>query len=684
MAAVVLIVLPVVTFVLSYLIVSVPSPNDIKTNQVATIFGDDGKTIITRVIPPEGNRTSVQLNQVPKQVQEAVLAAEDRTFYTNAGFSVSGFARALRDHLLGRESAGGGSTITQQYVKNALVGSDRTIFRKMHELVVSTKMAREWSKDDILAAYLNTIYFGRGAYGIAAASKAYFNKPVEKLTVAEGAVLAASIQLPTALDPETNPTGAKNRWNYVLDGMVSMGNLPAAERAKEVYPTDFVKIKDLPNPAEDAGPKGLLKAQIIKELNDNGITEQQLNTEGLQIVSTISAPAQEAAEQGVKQTLDGQPSNLRAAVVSIDPRTGAVRAYYGGDKGAGLDWAQAALQTGSSFKTYGLAANLEAGKSLATMYDSSPLSIYGVTINNSEGASCGVCTIAEATKRSLNTSFVRMELALDDGPNKVKDMAHRVGVASSLPGIKKTLEEQDGSGTQIGVILGQYQTRPLDMASGYATFAASGVYHKPYFVQKVTTADGAVLLDRKTPKGDREVSAAVADNVTAALRPIAAYSNNHQLAGGRPSAAKTGTAQYGDTGQNKDGWMVGYTPSLATAVWVGSFDAKAALNSWGGSIWGSTLPSDIWKYTMDGALEGTDIESFPTPAPINGVAGVPDYSGPTTSKAADTTRVCTGFVCRDVTATSSAAPSSNPGATDTSVPGDTTTTTAGPFGIRRR
>ena len=667
---VVCVVLPIVAFVLSYVFVSVPRPGEIKTNQVATLYGSDNKTVITRVVPPEGNRTDVSLDQVPEHVRNAVISAENRTFYTDPGFSISGFARAARDHLLGRESAGGGSTITQQYVKNALVGNEHSIFRKLHELVVSTKMARQWDKDQILAAYLNTIYFGRGAYGISAASKAYFNKPVENLTVEEGAVLASSIQMPSSLDPETHPAAAKARWNYVLDGMVEQGKLDKATRAKMVYPT-AIALKDLPNPAEDSGPIGLVKAQVIKELQAHGISEQQLNTEGLQIYTTIDPNAQKAAEDGAKQTLADEPNNLRAAVVSIDPRTGAVRAYYGGEQGAGIDWAQAPLQTGSSFKPFGLAANLEAGKSLATMYDSSPLSLYGTTFNNSEGASCGVCTIAEATKRSLNTSFLRMEMALDNGPQKVAEMAHRVGVADTING-KKTLEEEDGTGTQIGVILGQYYIRALDMAVGFSTFASSGIYHQPYFVSKVTTADGQVLYENGTPKGERKISEAVADNVTAALRPVAAYSNGHNLADGRPSAAKTGTAQYLDTGLNKDGWMVGYTPSLTTAVWVGSFDAKAALNSWGGSIWGSTLPSDIWKYTMDGALSGTDIENFPTPAPIDGVAGVPEYSAPkpiTTEPPTSVTCRLGGLLCQTVTSTpSDSSTTSDPNATATQPP----------------
>ncbi|MBF6248143.1 penicillin-binding protein, partial [Nocardia elegans] len=298
--------------------------------------------------------------------------------------------------------------------------------------------------------------------------------------------------------------------------------------------------------------------------------------------------------------------------------------------GQGYDFANAPLQTGSSFKVIGLAANLEQGIPLSQMYDSSPLTVHGIKITNVEGESCGMCTIAEALKRSLNTSFYRMQLDMQNGPQKIAEMGHRLGIPEELPGVGKTLSEPDGSGPNNGIVLGQYQARPLDMASAYATLAASGVYHQPHFVQKVVTADGQVLLDRGEVPGEQRVSAAVADNVTAAMKPIAAYSRNHGLAGGRESAAKTGTAQLLDTGENKDAWMVGYTPSLSTAVWVGSVDNSPLRNYAGAMIYGSSLPSDIWKATMDGALAGTPNETFPKPAPIKGQAGVPEWTAPYT------------------------------------------------------
>lgn len=627
------ILVPSAVFLVAYSTVSVPKPGDLKTNQVALIYAADGSTVLSNFVPPEGNRTDVTIEQIPPHVRNAVIAAEDRDFYTNPGFSISGFARAARDNVLGKESAGGGSTITQQYVKNALVGDERSLTRKMHELVISAKMARQWSKDEILAAYLNTIYFGRGAYGIDAAGKAYFGKPVQELTAAEGAMLAATIQQPSGLDPEKNPEGARTRWNYVLDGMVSGGNLKAEERQGMQFP-QVVPVSTTKDKTLDTGPEGLIKTQVLKELNSAGISEQQLNTAGLSITTTIDPKAQQAAVDAATKKMEGEPEQLRTAVVSVDPRTGAVRAYYGGNDGQGYDFANAGLQPGSSFKVFGLAENLELGIPLSQMYDSSPVTVNGIKITNVEGEQCGMCTIAEALKRSLNTSFYRMQMDMQNGPQKIADMAHKLGIPETIPGVGKTLTESDGSGPNNGIVLGQYQARPLDMASAYATLAASGVYHAPHFVTKVVTAEGQVLLDRGDVAGERRVSAAVADNVTAAMKPIAAWSRNHNLANGRESATKTGTAQLGDTGENQDAWMVGYTPSLSTAVWVGSVDNTRLRNYSGGMIYGSGLPSDIWKATMDGALQGTSNETFPKPAPIKGQAGVPEWSAPYTAPSA--------------------------------------------------
>ncbi|WP_439739001.1 transglycosylase domain-containing protein [Corynebacterium sp.] len=610
----VLIVVPLVTFFAAYSVTKVPQPEELVNNQISQIFANDGTTELARIVPPEGNRQNVDIEEIPEHVRNAVIAAEDRDFYDNPGFSITGFGRAALGQLTG-EDAGGGSTITQQYVKNAVVGDERSLVRKGKELVISSKMSREWSKDEILEAYLNTIYFGRNAYGISAASRAYFNKPLQELTPAEGAVLAASIQRPSQLDPWTNRPEAEQRWNYVSDGLVGMGTISQQERDEMVYP-EVIDPAQVDSGSVAEGTNGLIKSQVLAELNANGITEEAVNTGGLKITTTIDANHQRAMVENVHSAMDAQADTVRSAGVAIDPKTGGVRAYYGGDDPTGLDWANAGLQTGSTFKIFTMAAAVEQGIPTSTPYDSSPVTTGATEVNNVEGESCGTCSMAEALKRSLNTSFIRVARDLNGGPQDVADMAHRLGVAEELPGIGETLRENGGTPYE-GITLGQYQSRPLDMASALATLTNQGRYIPAHFVWKVETSEGEMLMDNTGMESTQVVQPEVADEVIAAMGPIAAYSNGHSLAGGRPSAAKTGTAQLGDTGQNKDAWMIGSTPQLATAVWIGDTDGQPLMDGrYGGSMYGSQSPSDIWQGFMNEALVNDEVEQFASSVPV--------------------------------------------------------------------
>lgn len=618
-----LILIPLGVFLVAYATVDVPEPGELTSAQVSSIYASDSSTELARVVPPEGNRRQVSLEEVPDHLQNAVLAAEDREFWTNQGFSFTGFGRAVIGQLTGNPSAGGGSTITQQYVKNALVGDEHSYVRKARELVYSVKMTNEWSKEEILSAYLNTVYLGRNAYGVEAASHAYFDKPVTELNTEEGAVLAATIQLPSQLEPWNNPDGAHSRWNYVLDGMVEMGVLPAGERAGMVYP-------ETRNPAEYSayteatGTNGMIKNHVMDELQEIGITENDVTTRGLRITTTIDMQAQNATVEAVRSNLAPLQEDARAGVVSVEPGTGAVRAYYGGEDASGWDYGNAALQTGSTFKIFGLAAALQQGIPLTAVYDSSPVMLPGnIVVTNWDGGGAGYSTLSEALKHSYNTSFIRLQEDLTNTTQDTADMAHALGMARSLPTVPETLRENGGQPYE-GIILGQYQSRPLDMATALATLANRGVWHETYFVERVETSDGEVLYEHESGEGERRVSEVVADNLLSAMQPIAAYSNGNSLAGGRPSASKTGTAQLGDTGRNKDAWMIGATPQLATAVWVGTADNTTAIyNAWGGNMFGSGTPASIWKASMDGALEGKEIEYFASPGPINFGTGIP-------------------------------------------------------------
>lgn len=634
-ALAVIIALPLIGFAVYYSRIHVPEPNEVSTFQVSNIYASDSSTELARIVPPEGNRSQIPLSEVPVPVQDAVLAAEDREFWTNQGFSYIGFLRAVIGQVTGNESAGGGSTITQQYVKNVLVGDERSIERKLKELVYSVKMTNEWDKETILEAYLNTVYFGRNAYGIQAASNAYFNKPASQLTPEEGAVLAATIQLPSQMDPWVNPEMAEQRWNYVLDGMVEMGSLDAAQRAATAYPPtrDPAEYSAY---TEASGTNGLIRQHVVEELATLGISEEDITTRGLQITTTIDMQTQNATLDSVNENLSYLADDARAAVVSIDPRNGAIRGYYGGEEASGWDYANAALQTGSIFKVVGLAAALQQGIPLSAQYSSAPVTLPGgITVGNVTGT-CGSCSIENALLNSYNTSFIRLQDDLANTTQDTADMGHALGIARSLPGVPETLTE-DGEQPYEGIILGQYVSRPLDMAVAMATLANRGVWHQPHFVERVETYNGEVLFEFDPGEGERRVSAQVADNVLHAMGPVAAFSRGNTLAGGRPSASKTGTAQFGDTGLNKDAWMLGGTPQLVTAVWMGTADNTSAIfDAGGGSMYGSGTPATIWKETLDAALANQEVMYFADPVPVQyggfespypySGGGVPDYT----------------------------------------------------------
>src|SRR5699024_4748236 len=363
---------------------------------------------------------------------------------------------------------------------------------------------------------------------------------------------------------------------------------------------------------------GPIRRQVLAELTRSGIDEQMLNTRGLKITTTIDPATQDAVVQSARNNMQGEREINRTAVVSVNPRTGGVIGYYGGDEAEGWDYANAPLQTGSTFKIFGVAAALDQGIGLGTQVSSSPVTTGDITVTNVDGESCGTCSISQALKMSLNTSFIRIQRLLDDGANDVRDMAHRVGVPEEIPGLPwETLTEQ-GEDPYEGLILGQYPIRVRDMATGLATFAAEGTHRPTHFIERVETAEGEVLLDNSTTDGEQVIDEDVANNLTSAMMPIAGYSNGHSLAGGRPSAAKSGTTQLGDSVYNEDAWFVGYTPSNATAVWVGTDTDDPLPNAWGGTMYGATVPADIWKSAMDGALAGTEWESFPSPGYIGG------------------------------------------------------------------
>jgi membrane peptidoglycan carboxypeptidase len=645
-----------------YASTKVPSADAVTANQTTVIYYSDGVTEMARLAAADGNRTNVTLAEVSEPARNAVLAAENRSFYSDPGISVTGIARAAWNNLTGG-STQGGSTITQQYVKNAFLTADQTFSRKFKELFLAVKLDNQYSKDQILENYLNTIYFGRGVYGIEAAANTYFGVPAAQLTAEQGAVLAVLIRSPSAYDPQTNPEGAQDRWGLVLDAMVDQGWLDRTARAAMVYPTVLPRTDStLGTPS---GPEGLVVNYVKNELR---ASYPELESQGLRITTTIEKGDQDAAVAAVDDVMGGEPADLRQALVAIDPRTGGVLAYYGNKAGSGegvIDYAQAQRQPGSSMKPYTLATALEQGISVDARRDgSSPQTFKDRTqpVRNSGNAQCAACTLTEAITRSLNTTFYG--LAYEVGAEKVRSTALKATglpeqwASGTLKGNRTLADAETGTvGGDIGI--GRYELRPVDQAVGFATFANGGVRHDPHFVAQVADSSGTVLSRNDgSASAEQVVPGDVANDVTFALEGVAKYSKR-SLAGDRPVASKTGTQGLNDE-DNSDAWMVGYTPSISTAVWMGNDSpSQPIVNDRGQIIYGSGLPGAIWQEFMNKALAGTPEESLPSKSIIKGDTGK-GVAAPTTQAPAPSSRAPRTTTDRAPATTTEAPPTTEP------------------------
>ncbi|MEU5563130.1 transglycosylase domain-containing protein [Micromonospora musae] len=655
----------------TYYSTNVVLPEALNPPQATTLYAADNKTIIAKV--GQENRTLVTIDQIPKYVQDAVAAAEDRNFYRHSGVDYKGIARAAWNNFTGGDKQGA-STITQQYARNAYDNlKDDTYARKVKEAIFASKLNDQFSKEKIMEHYLNVIYFGRGAYGIEAAAQTYFGKSISKVTPAEGAVLAALIKQPEpssthqGYDPAINEVDAKGRWDYVIKGMVEEGwlNAPGKEPAPTEYPTKTLKPPKKGGVGIDFGintPYGNVINYVRQEMREKGIcvedeasaTEakplcsQAMMSGGYRIRTSIDTKMQQAAlEVAQRKTkgseLAGQPSNLMAAVVAVNPKNGRVLAYYGGDTGVGTDYAGKNTDTmgnvtgghspGSSFKIYTLAAALKAGKSLQSRWKGKGFTPDGVEFKVSnagnDNPSCGnSCTLRESTLMSLNVPFYYVTEEIK--PDKVIEMARDAGVTTmwrtdtspQKPYDLVKSDPKDIAPSPFFNVLGygQYPITVLDHANGIATFANGGVYNKAHFLVSVQQQDdngkwktvGGEKLDPKQ-RIDKDI---VAD-VTSVLEDYPARTH-HELADGRKAAQKTGTwEQKADSPENGDAWIVGYTPQIATAVWVGNVKDRKALKTKDGTrISGGGLPGEIWERFMNKALKGQDKLDFPPAANI--------------------------------------------------------------------
>ncbi|MEU4237541.1 transglycosylase domain-containing protein [Actinoplanes sp. NPDC026619] len=583
---------------------SVPLPGVAPQPQASVLYYRDGRTILARVGATDHN--DVPLSAVSPELRRAVLIAEDRDFYGHPGVSLRGVLRAMVADAGGEHQ--GASTISQQYVRNAFLSREVTVDRKLQEAALAVNLERQHTKDQILERYLNTIYYGRNAYGIAAAANAYFGVTPDRLDFAQSAVLAAVVKDPWGFDPAHDATAARQRWNWIVAN---------AHEGAAVYP------KVLPASSAIGGPLGLVVDQVERELSGRGITSQQLHTQGLEVVTTLDPAAQRAATGTVAAHLKGQPAGLEAALVAVDPATGGVRAYYGGDHGSGyFDNAAALHPAASTFKPIVLAAALRQGIAYQSRWDGSSPRLFpdrGVPLRNHDGLHCADCTLQHAMVDSLNTPFYAVTAEI--GPEKVRDMAVRLGIPPKYAGQKSLVDVKGDPApghTRGDIALGRYPVTPGDLATVYATLAAGGVRHERHFVQSVrgatVAAAGTVALDPR-----------IAADVSTVLQSVV---KEHGFTPGRPAAGKTGTQQWLDTLENQDAWMAGYTPDLAGVIWLGKAKPGPLRDAHGARIEGDTMPARIWRDFTRSALTGQPVKALPAPAHVGRVdAGDAGRSG---------------------------------------------------------
>jgi membrane peptidoglycan carboxypeptidase len=604
-----------VLFALAYFTVDVPDANAYVNSQ-STIFQYANGEEIGRV--GTQNRQIVPLAKIPLKVRQAVLAAEDKSFYSNKAFSVTGILRAAFNNLRGG-SLQGGSTITQQYAKTAFLTPSRTIQRKVRELVIAIKLENELSKDQIFESYLNTIYFGRGSYGVMTASQQYFNRTVDQLTLSQAAVIASILRSPGLYDPafaEGNAERLANRFEYVKNNMLEEDWISKEEAAKMKLP----EVAPRATSGQLSGPKGHVIEAVQKELAKLGFSQDQLLVGGLVIKTTLEQKAQQSAVDAVNRFYPSNaPEDLRIGLVAIRPGTGEVLALYGGRDYLERqlnDATQSIAQAGSTFKPFAIVAALEKGIPLTSMWNGdSPQTFDDLgkpyEVFNYGNNGWGQVDLMFATKHSINTVFV--PLGINVGPDKVVDVARRAGIPETVAMMPTP-----------SFVLGTSSPHVIDVANAYATFAAQGVRSKPYLVSQVIGSNKGVLYEA-TPSTEEVFSKDVMADLTYALKgTITGGTGAAALALGRPAAGKTGTSQ-----SNASAWFSAYTPQIAASVSFFRDNATQSLNGIGGmtSLTGGSFPARIWTQFMRGALKGEPVMSFPAPSNIGGLDPVVMTSG---------------------------------------------------------
>jgi penicillin-binding protein 1A len=573
------------------------------------IYAADGSLLGS--IPAERNREPVKASDMSVWIRKATIAVEDRRFFDHDGVDFEGIARAAVEDIKAGEIVEGGSTITQQLVRNLYISRERTVQRKLKEACLATKLDRAWTKHRILTTYLNRVYYGNQAYGIEAASQTYFSKPSRDLTIAEAALLAGLTQAPSVHNPFVAPARALVRRAEVLRAMLATGAIKRRQFENAVRSDLRLRPGRLYSQIREPYFFGYVRDRLIEVYG-----AEEVRSGGLQVYTTIVPRYQRLAEKAIKDTLN-QATDPAAALISISPRTGAIRAMAAvvpnRPKNQFNLVSQARRQTGSTFKTFVLTAAVEMGVNPdSTFYVSAPFTYKVHPAGNCDDGSwwCvktyandyyGWSSIRSATIRSDNAVYA--QLTLDVTPEKVAEVARRMGVKSPL----------DVRGAYVPSIgLGSIAVSPLDMASAYATLAAGGVYAEPMAIRRVILRTGR--LDTQSgwgvPKRRRAISEGTAAVVTRILEQNVQAGTGTRAAFGRPAAGKTGTNE-----EHADAWFAGYTPDLATVVWIGFTKGEIPMeNVHGIAVSGGSFPAEIWRLFMEPALEGTEPTPFAEPS----------------------------------------------------------------------
>ncbi|MGH2705091.1 MAG: transglycosylase domain-containing protein [Actinomycetota bacterium] len=605
---------------------TIPQPKPVTEAHTSHIYAADGSLLAK--FHGEVDRVPVDLKQMPKHLQDAVLAAEDARFFKHSGVDTKAIIRALLADFFAGEPVQGGSTITQQYVKTAYISRRRTLVRKVREARLAQKLENELSKKEILERYLNTVYFGEGAYGVEAAAQRYFGKSASELTLSESALIAGIIPAPTRFAPTKDPGAAEIRRLFVLDRMERLQFVTPA--AAEAARTNRPSVFDARAREEVFRFPWFVDAVRRYLLHRYG--EGKVFGRGLEVTTTIDVRMQADAEKILAETLSDR-FDPHAALVAVEPKTGYVRAVVGGREYGKEKFniaIQGRRQPGSAFKPFVLTAALENDIPVDKRYRGpATICIKGwrptCEVQNFDKSSFGSLDLEQATIHSVNTIFA--QLVMDVGPDKVVDTAKRMGIPGPewLPtrsGCKRT--DADPCRTRIdplpALALGAEEVTTLEMASAFATLAREGVYREPKVVSRVTDSKGKVL-ESGPADTTQALDPGIAQRVTSILEGVIREGTGTRANIDRPAAGKTGTAQ-----DFHNAWFVGYTPDLSTAVWMGYKDANRPMENIQGvpRVAGGTIPAEMWSAFMRLALDGTDPVGFtppPLPAPPEAAPG---------------------------------------------------------------